>query len=149
VFSTSVRALAMDDGPCSNAGAYGREDRHIVRYTFSGREARDVGPSAEQIDAWVDAGERRLRTYVPESRPAHRIDSVRRHWDRGYCGYVPFHGRFAYEVRREVATLGGLALAGDYLKGVSIEACFRSGEHAARETIQRMLATTVSEAKAS
>jgi oxygen-dependent protoporphyrinogen oxidase len=148
VFSTGVRALAIDDGPCSNAGAYGREDRHIVRYTFSGREARDAGPSAEQIDAWVDDGERRLRTYVPESRPAHRIDSVRRHWDRGYCGYVPFHGRFARALRQDVATLAGLALAGDYLKGVSIEACFRSGAQAADEIVPRMLATPVNEVKA-
>ena len=128
VFSTGVRALAMDDGPCSNAGAYGREDRHIVRYTFSGRDARGPAPSAEQIDAWIDGGEQQLRRYIPESRPAHRVDSVRRHWPRGYCGYLPYHGRFLQALRGDVAGLPGLALAGDYLKGVSIEACFRSGE---------------------
>jgi oxygen-dependent protoporphyrinogen oxidase len=149
VFSTGVRALAMDDGPCSNAGAYGREDRHIVRYTFSGLRARDPAPSAEQIDGWIDEGERRLRQYIPESRPAHRVDSVRRRWDRGYCGYVPFHGRFASALRRDVAGLAGLALAGDYLMGVSIEACFRSGEQAAGEISERMLATTVDEVQAS
>jgi oxygen-dependent protoporphyrinogen oxidase len=148
VFSTGIRALAMDDGPCSNAGAYGREDRHIVRYTFSGREARGPAPSDEQIDAWIDGGEQRLRRFIPESRPAHRVDSVRRHWSRGYCGYLPFHGRFLSDVRRDVAGLPGLELAGDYLKGVSIEACFRSGEQAAGELSGQMLAATANEVQA-
>jgi oxygen-dependent protoporphyrinogen oxidase len=149
VFSTGVRALAMDDGPCSNAGAYGREDRHIVRYTFSGREARTPAPSAEQIAAWIDEGEQRLREFIPESRPAHRVDTVSRHWSRAYCGYVPFHGRFLSALRRDLAPVPGLALAGDYLKGVSIEACFRSGEQAAGEISERMLAGQVNEVQAS
>jgi oxygen-dependent protoporphyrinogen oxidase len=149
VFSSRVRALAMDDGPCSNAGAYGREDRHIVRYTFSGREARTPAPSAEQIAAWIDEGEQRLRQFIPESRPAHRVDTVSRHWSRGYCGYVPFHGRFASALRHDLAGVAGLALAGDYLKGVSIEACFRSGEQAAGELREQLLAERVNEVQAS
>ena len=131
VFGTEVRALAMDDGPCSNAGAYGREDRHIVRYTFSGREARAHEPSADQIEEWIGLGEERLRRHVPASRGAVRVNSAVRHWSRGYCAYLPFHGQFLAAVRRESAALSGLALAGDYLWGVSIEACFRSGEQAA------------------
>jgi oxygen-dependent protoporphyrinogen oxidase len=141
VFGAEVRALAMDDGPCSNAGAYGAEDRHIVRYTFSGRGARTPNPSAEQIDEWIDIGEERLRRDMPPSRGAHRVNTAVRHWSRGYCGYVPFHGQFLSAVRREVASIPGLALSGDYLLGVSLEACFRSGEQAASklaEQVQRM-----------
>jgi oxygen-dependent protoporphyrinogen oxidase len=137
VFGNEVRALAMDDGPCSNAGAYGREDRHIVRYTFSGREARMSDPSAAQIETWIGLGEERLRRHVPESRGAQRVASAVRHWSRGYCGYVPFHGQFLSAVRRDAARAPGLALAGDYLWGVSIEACFKSGEQAARTLVDQ------------
>jgi oxygen-dependent protoporphyrinogen oxidase len=144
VFTTAVRALAMDDGPCSNAGAYGQEDRHIVRYTFSGRRARTPEPSADQIEEWIGVGEERLHTHVPTSRRARRVRSVSRHWGRGYCGYVPFHGAFLSAVRGEVAALPGLELSGDYLLGVSIEACFRSGEQAAASLAQQASGVLVS-----
>jgi len=133
VFTPEVRALAMDDGPCSNAGSYGATDRHIVRYTFSGREARAVKPSEAQIEAWVDQAEERLNRYVP-FKGARRLRSVGRHWDAAYCAYVPFHGEFFAEVQDTVAGVGGLELAGDYLRGVSIEGCFRSGTDAGVRT---------------
>jgi oxygen-dependent protoporphyrinogen oxidase len=126
VFTPEVRALAMDDGPCTNAGSYGATDRHIVRYTFSGREARTPSPSDAQIDVWVDQAEARLSRHVPLDG-AQRLRSVRRHWEAAYCAYVPFHGEFFADVRDTVAGVPGLELAGDYLRGVSIEACFRSG----------------------
>jgi len=131
VFSAEVRALAMDDGPCSNAGAYGQTDRHIVRYTFSGRDARIHDPSPAQIDEWIDGGEEQLQAQMPIARGAQRVAKISRHWTHGYCGYVPFHGRFLGDVRRGLADAPGLALAGDYLLGVSIEACVRSGLRAA------------------
>lgn len=144
VFTPQVRALTMDDGPCSNAGAYGQEDRHIVRYTFSGRRARISEPSAEQIEQWIGAGEERLREHVPASRRARRVRSVSRHWAAGYCGYLPFHGTFLAAVRDEVAALPCLELAGDYLLGVSIEACFRSGEQAAGRLAEQISCVLVS-----
>jgi protoporphyrinogen/coproporphyrinogen III oxidase len=140
VFSSTVRALAMDDGPCSNAGAYGREHRHIVRYTFSGRQARNARPSGDQIEEWLGEGEERLRRHIPTSRGATRVASVSRHWSNGYCGYVPFHGRFLSAVRTAVSALPGLALAGDYLLGASLEACFRSGKQAAAKLAEEMSA---------
>lgn len=130
VFTTEMRALAMDDGPCSNAGAYGVDDRHIVRYTFSGREARTPRPSSEQIGDWVAVAEERLGRYVPIVG-AQRIRSATRHWSAAYCAYVPFHAHFLSQVQADVADLPGLALAGDYLRGVLLEACFRSGTDAA------------------
>jgi oxygen-dependent protoporphyrinogen oxidase len=133
VFTPEVRAVAMDGSPCSNAGAYGQDDRHIVRYTFSGRDARTPDPSADQVEAWIGIGEERLNASVPVSRGARRVDSISRHWSRGYCGYLPFHGRFLADVARHVQGMPGLALSGDYLRGASIEACSRSGEQAAAE----------------
>lgn len=129
VFTPEVRSLAMDDGPCTNAGSYGAEDRHIVRYTFSGREAR--APMSEaQIDAWVDQAQERISRHVPLDG-VQRLRSVRRHWPAAYSAYVRFHGEFFVEVHKAVAGMPGLELAGDYLRGVSIEACFRSGTEAA------------------
>jgi protoporphyrinogen/coproporphyrinogen III oxidase len=128
-FSPDVRALAMDDGPCSNAGAYGKEDRHIVRYTFSGRQGRTTG-TPEQVDAWVDETEALVSRHLG-IKPGARVRSLTRHWDAAYCAYLPFHGEFLSEVLGAAADTEGLELAGDYLKGASIEACSRSGAEAA------------------
>ena len=129
VFTPEVRALAMDTGPCSNAGAYGAEDRHIVRYTFSGRHAR--GPVTEKrIAGWVDEAEADLARHSPVAG-AQRVATVTRHWPASYCGYAPFHAELLSRVRAGVAGVHGLQLAGDYLRGVSLEACSRSGAEAA------------------
>lgn len=132
VFTPEVRALAMNDGgPCSNAGAYGKQDRHIVRYTFSGRNGRSsFNPSSDRLDEWVGSTEERLTRYLGVGR-AKRVRMVSRSWSAGYCAYVPFHGEFLARVRADLAELPGLELAGDYLWGVSIEACTRSGNDAA------------------
>jgi protoporphyrinogen/coproporphyrinogen III oxidase len=145
VFTPAVRALAMDDGPCSNAGSYGMDDRHIVRYTFSGREARVAHTtngqaklqSDAQIEQWLLAAEARLGRHVPVAG-AQRVNSVMGHWDNAYCGYVPRHGEFLSQVQSGLLELGGLALAGDYLRGSSIEACFRSGTEAAAKIVSQL-----------
>jgi protoporphyrinogen/coproporphyrinogen III oxidase len=129
VFNPDVRALALDDGPCSNAGSYGMEDRHIVRYTFSGRHGRVSELTPERLEAWIAETERRLVAYLGIRMPA-RVRQVDRHWDAGYCAYVPFVGDFLTAVREAAAGLPGLELAGDYLRGVNLEACARSGADA-------------------
>lgn len=129
VFTHEVRALAMDTGPCSNAGSYGAEDRHIVRYTFSGRHAR--GPVTDQrIADWVDEAEADLARHSPVAG-ANRVATLSRHWSASYCGYAPFHPELLSRIRAGVAGVHGLQLAGDYLRGVSLEACSRSGAEAA------------------
>ncbi len=130
IFTPEVRALAMDDGPCSNAGSYGMNDRHIVRYTFSGREARAAGDREAQVEQWLLGAEDRLGRHVPFGG-AQRMNSVTGHWDAAYCAYVPAHADFLSQVKSGLLGLPGLALAGDYLRGSSIEACFRSGTEAA------------------
>jgi oxygen-dependent protoporphyrinogen oxidase len=130
VFTREVRALALDDGPCSNVGSYSKEERHIARYTFSGRGARLSDPSEVDVQQWVDTAEKRVARYLPIG-DANRVQSRARHWAAAYCGYTPFHADFLRDVDASLSRMAGLELAGDYLRGVSIEACFRSGADAA------------------
>jgi protoporphyrinogen/coproporphyrinogen III oxidase len=129
VFGMDVRALAMDDGACSNAGVYGVNDRHIVRYTFSGRDGREPRPSDDRIEEWIAEGESLLARHL-KLEPGRRVRTLARHWEAAYCAYVPYHGKFLEEVRCTVADVAGLELAGDYMRGASLEACCRSGMEA-------------------
>lgn len=137
MFTREVRALAMDDGPCSNAGSYGMEERHIVRYTYSGRQGRLTDPTPERVDELTCQTEERLRTYLGAPR-ATRVNTLVKHWGAAYSGYLPYHADFLAEVREAVAELPGLELAGDYILGVSIEACCRSGNAAARRLTRQL-----------
>ncbi|MFC9993819.1 FAD-dependent oxidoreductase [Nocardia sp. NPDC127526] len=130
VFGSQVRAIVLDDGPCSNAGVYGIDDLDIVRYTFSGRLARPV-PTDAQLDTWIDDAEQRLFALLGHTRIARKA-MVKRIWDAAYCAYVPDHGAFLDRVRGQVLGVEGLELAGDYLRGAPLEACCRSGIEAAQ-----------------
>ncbi|MFD5556926.1 FAD-dependent oxidoreductase [Streptomyces sp. NPDC127068] len=131
MFGEDVRALAMDDGPCSNAGSYGMHDRHIVRYTYSGREGRLTDLSERAVDRLTADTEERLRTHLGAPH-AERVNVLVKHWDAAYSGYLPHHPQFLAEARRHLAGVAGLELAGDYVLGVAIENCARSGRAAAR-----------------
>jgi oxygen-dependent protoporphyrinogen oxidase len=130
MFNEEVRALAMDDGPCSNAGSYGKDERHIVRYTYSGRKGRLTDLSPANIDRLTSDAEATLRHHLGAPH-AERVNMFVKHWEAAYSGYVPFHASFLAEVRQGVAALPGLELAGDYIQGVAIEACARTGGAAA------------------
>ncbi|MFG1796202.1 protoporphyrinogen/coproporphyrinogen oxidase [Nocardia sp. NPDC049149] len=130
VFAADVRAIALDDQPCSNAGSYGRATRNLVRYTFSGRRGRLTDPTDTEVLDLVADTERRLRNHLgiaPQSSTAAAI----RHWPQAYCGYLPHYGDFLDALTAATAPHTGIALAGDYLLGTSLEACCRSGEAAA------------------
>jgi oxygen-dependent protoporphyrinogen oxidase len=131
LFTPEVRALSLDDGgPCSNAGSYGKDDRHIVRYTFSGRPAGREAPSAETLAGWVDTAEATL-TRSLSITAGERVRMATRSWPAAYSAYIPYIGEFLSDVRKAVSNMRGLELAGDYVKGVAIESCFRSGIDAA------------------
>lgn len=132
MFTREVRALAFDDGPCSNAGSYGKNERNIVRYTFSGRAGRVHDVTQEKLDEWISATEDELIKHLGVQR-GKRLRTAVRHWNAAYCAYLPFHGDFLSELKTCVADVEGLELAGDYLWGVSIEACSRSGAAAAEK----------------
>ncbi|WP_067465526.1 protoporphyrinogen/coproporphyrinogen oxidase [Nocardia amamiensis] len=138
VFRPDIRAIAMDDGPCSNAGSYGINQRNVVRYTFSGRQARAIGSSGDEIASMVTDVESLLVTYLGIRKPA-RVDMVTRHWDAAYCAYGPRYGDFLDTVRARTAQVGPkLALAGDYMLGVSLENCCRSGRKAATAVLAQL-----------
>ncbi|MET7768958.1 FAD-dependent oxidoreductase [Nocardia sp. NPDC005366] len=130
MFTSAVRSIAFDAGPCSAAGVYGIDDRHIVRYTFSGPPARPV-PSEGVLGAWIDDAEKRVAEYLKTATPR-RIRTRTRSWEGAHCAYLPDHGEFLSQVGTQVAAVPGLELAGDYLFGAQLEACFRSGAAAAR-----------------
>ena len=52
-------------------------------------------------------------------------------WPAAYCAYLPLHADFLDLVDSALAELPGLHLTGDYLRGASIEACFRSARECA------------------
>jgi oxygen-dependent protoporphyrinogen oxidase len=126
VFDRDVRALVFPGGePLSNAGVYGIEDRHIVRYTFSGAAARPMLADDPSIEALLDHGERALARFVPLAK-GRRVSFVGKVMQVGLCAYAIDHVGFAAGIDSALPRLPGLELTGDYFQGASIEACFRA-----------------------
>jgi protoporphyrinogen/coproporphyrinogen III oxidase len=140
VFRPEVRALVFGEGPCSNAGTYGINDLDIVRYTFSGSEARQLLTSEPDAEDLLSIGEQQLSRHMPVDA-AKRIQSGSRRWHGALCAYLPFHGTFLEDMRHGLRQLGRLELAGDYMRGVSIEACFRAGTEAAERLASQVTVT--------
>ena len=63
--------------------------------------------------------------------PCSRREFAARSWEHGYCAYAPRHGRLLERLVGLLADAPGLELAGDYVRGASIEACFRSARECA------------------
>lgn len=136
VFTPSMRAIVFDGAePLSNAGAYGVNDLNLVRYTFSGRAFRACDPADVEPSALVERAERTLARYVPMDGNRRRRLVVR-HFTTGLCAYTARHDRFLDRLA-EQQRIGGLHLAGDYLQGASIEACFRSASACVRRLVQQ------------
>lgn len=128
VFSSQMRALVFgEEEPLSNAGAYGVNDLHLVRYTFSGRTARQLLASSCDAEQVLQMGEAALNRYIPVAARDRR-DFAARRFELGLCAYTSSHGAFVEGVGRELGKLPGLHVTGDYLQGASIEACFRSAK---------------------
>ncbi|MFJ2995333.1 protoporphyrinogen/coproporphyrinogen oxidase [Pandoraea sp. NPDC087047] len=144
IFSATVRGLSFGpDNELSNAGAYGIERLDIVRYTFSGRKARTLiesargvdGISGPQTEALLDLAEATLRRYIPVER-ADRRDAIAHLFDPGLCAYAPHHYRLRALLDDRCHGVDGLAFAGDYLRGASIEACMFAAQEAAARIAQ-------------
>jgi oxygen-dependent protoporphyrinogen oxidase len=131
-FPDEFAALTAPHGMAlSNAGSYGLSDRHIVRWTFSGEPARGrVEPHTFDPEALLQEGESFLAQYAP-IRDAKRVRYAAQAIDPGLCAYRRDHATFLRQADNRLNVLRGLALAGDYVRGASLEACVRSGEQAA------------------
>ena len=125
VFSSEVRAIVFGPGEAlSNAGAYGVNDRHLVRYTFSGRAFRQL-PADIAPHLLVEHAEALLGRHVPLAGNPRRAFVARR-FSPGLCAYTARHDRFLDRLGDELRGISGLSLTGDYIQGASIEACFRA-----------------------
>jgi oxygen-dependent protoporphyrinogen oxidase len=131
IFSPKLRALRFDEGSSlSNAGAFAPDRLNVVRYTFSGRAARGQLASVEHPDALIATGERELGRYIPVSS-GERVASAAKIWHEGLCAYAPRQHRLRAQLQSELASVRGLFLTGDYVRGASLEACFRAGHETA------------------
>jgi oxygen-dependent protoporphyrinogen oxidase len=131
IFPEHLRALVFGEHePVSNAGAYGIHDRNVVRYTFSGRAARPLLGDDFDAEKLLAVAEERLGRHFPVSAEDRRNVAVQR-WPAAYCAYLPRHADFLNRVDSALEELPGLHLTGDYLRGASIEACFRSARDCA------------------
>jgi len=135
-FPEAFAALTAPAGMAlSNAGSYGLRDRNVVRYTFSGRSARDrIRPDLFDPEALLSEAEGFLGRYAPVAR-ARRLDFAARAFQPGLCAYRQDHAACLREVRTRLSALPGLALAGDYMRGASLDACVRSGQEAAERVL--------------
>jgi oxygen-dependent protoporphyrinogen oxidase len=131
-FPPAFAALTAPAGMAlSNAGSYGLGERQIVRYTFSGAPARAaIQPQTFDPEARLAEAEGFLGRHAPVVA-ARRLRFTARAFQPGLCAYRRDHAVFLAEAAEHLEALAGLALAGDYMRGASLEACVRSGQEAA------------------
>jgi oxygen-dependent protoporphyrinogen oxidase len=138
IFTSSVRAFVFgEDEVVSNAGAYGINDLNLVRYTFSGKTARQSMSKEVDAERLLKAGEDALAKYMPLDTTWRRR-FVTRQFNPGLCAYAPNHGRLLDRLAQELRTVPGLYLTGDYIQGASIEACFRAASACVNRLAQEM-----------
>ena len=130
IFDFDVRAQVF--GPeyaLSNAGAYGINDRDIVRYTFSGTTANNFINEQSDPNDILALGEQTLNPHIPVDK-SERAGFVYRFFRAGLCAYAPHHADLVDEMLSVSGQIQGLGLSGDYMRGAAIEACFYSAEEA-------------------
>jgi oxygen-dependent protoporphyrinogen oxidase len=128
VFRSEVRATVFGaESPLSNAGAYGANDLNVVRYTFSGRNARVLAEQEPDPEQLVAIAEGTLAPFAEVSGNPRRALTARR-FSPGLCAYHPHQAALLELLRVELANLPGVSITGDYLHGCSIEACFSAAE---------------------
>jgi oxygen-dependent protoporphyrinogen oxidase len=138
VFQENRRAMLFDrSSPLSNAGAYGINDLDTVRYTFSGRTSRSVISEQSLPEEVIRLGEQITVPYLGvQANP--REAFVYRYLSQGLCAYSPRHHLLLDRIDRELEQIKGLSVTGDYKRGASIEACFRSAGECVDKIIGNM-----------
>ncbi len=137
VFNDDQRAMVFDASfPLSNAGAYGINDLDLVRYTFSGATARTAISPLTSAEEAVSLAEKCIGSYFNVSALM-REGFVYKYLDPGLCAYAPFHHRLLGDIDAVLAGRRNLVLTGDYRRGASIEACFRSAKDVVGRCEQR------------
>lgn len=137
VFQDDIRALTFPpESALSNIGAYGINDLNLVRYTFSGSAAQALKTHAMPDDKLLSIAEDQAAPYF--NLKDNSCQAVKRQsWTRGLCGYTLNEAKFQFDLRTAQSDTPGLYFTGDYIKGASIENCFR----AAKEVVAQCLET--------
>lgn len=136
VFPARQRAMVFGaDSPLSNAGAYGINDLNMVRYTFSGRTARNMINADTSAEDALMLAESRLAPHFNISDNSCDTYTYR-YMRNGLCAYSAHHGERLDRMIELTPLHGGISLTGDYWRGASIEACF----HASDDVLNRLVA---------
>lgn len=147
IFSEKVRALVFDDDQViSNAGVYGVNDRHIIRFTFSGRTARQYLEANTDEEKLLTIAEQTLNRYIPVEA-SERVQFVSKGYSLGLCAYTQNYEDFSTSLNSQLEKLPGLYLTGDYMQGASIEACFRSSQACVNQILKLEQAQTQDQAE--
>jgi protoporphyrinogen/coproporphyrinogen III oxidase len=135
IFNSQTRAQVFQpSSPLSNAGSYGVQDLNVVRYTFSGRAARQLLSKPIDQGSLLAEAERQLQPYHPLDG-AHRVNVATAQWAAGLCAYSRRHWSRMLRVTELMSGLAGVAITGDYVQGASIEACFRAAEQCVAQLV--------------
>lgn len=133
LFDSQKRAWTFPDtSVLSNAGCYGKNDLDIVRYTFSGKNSRQLLNKNPSIETLINIAEEEVKTHtkLPLSK---KLGSTGIIMKTGLCAYTLKHHSLLNEIQVNLSQASNLFLAGDYFEGVSIEACYNSGMMAAKK----------------
>lgn len=137
IFTREQRSITFDkDKVLSNAGCYGANDLNIVRYTFSGGEAQQELSEDTDPEELITIAEELLNKYFKVSK-TDRVNYIYRYMPEGLCSYAPFHFKIMDRVN-DLLSDYPIELTGDYVKGASIEACFKSSELAADKLVHKL-----------
>ena len=114
----------------SHVAKYDSSNR--VRFSFAGVAARRamIESSVEQL---ADLGERTFGDVG--GRLGRRVSFTGNVWRPGLCGQTWMHHRTVRSLLEQAKLARGLELAGDYLRGNSLEACVIAAE----ESVDRLL----------
>lgn len=135
IFQSDLRAMVFDNSSfLSNAGAYGINDLDLVRYTFSGAAARELISSETDSKNLISIAEKIIEEYF-NVKGNKREDYVYRYLDPGLCAYSSYHYKLLQKIKQVLDSFRNIGLTGDYWRGASIEACFRSAEEAVQKLI--------------
>ncbi|ASQ90123.1 amine oxidase [Prosthecochloris sp. GSB1] len=141
VFRSDQRAMVFDrTSPLSNAGAYGRNDLDLVRYTLSGVTARRIIAPETPPEEAVGIAENITAPYF-RLKGNRREGFVYKYLDPGLCAYSSYHYKTIQTIGNVLDGYPGIGMTGDYWRGASIEACFRAAE----ESLEKMVSSVPGE----
>ena len=125
VFRDGVHSIMFEpDAPLGHCSANRLHSPHHVRYTLSGKKARDILDAPDED--LVRIAEQTFSKRLPIN--AKRLEvHIARHIG-GICGYAPHFTAVKRDMLRAVETIQGLEIAGDYLEGHTMEGCLTSAD---------------------